>query len=167
MEPPLDWLAAENACRLMGSDTHLASVTSLEQQHAVAHLAQGQDQDHLVWIGLNDIAEEGSWVWSDDEPLEYSHWFPGAPAGGVGANAAALYASDKVPWLDNAETNVFPYICAKKATPIEASGGDMLGCRDGHWVMGTPYKRVGSLNHLPPTIVRHQPSFPPSDTVVF
>eukprot|EP01046_Picozoa_sp_COSAG06_P070496 COSAG06_NODE_19742_length_824_cov_1.041379_2_plen_34_part_01 len=34
----------------MGSDTHLASVTSLEQQRAVAHLAN--DANGNVWIGL-------------------------------------------------------------------------------------------------------------------
>ena len=46
-----------------------------------------------------------------------------------------------------------PYICAKEATPVFASGGDMLGCAGGHWVMGTPYKQVDSLSYLPPTIV--------------
>ena len=35
-----------------------------------------------------------------------------------------------------------------------ASGGDMLGCRDGHWVMGTPYKQPhSSVTGLAPTIV--------------
>ena len=29
----------------------------------------------------------------------------------------------------------------------------MLGCVGGHWVMGTPYKRVDALSYLPPTIV--------------
>ena len=56
-------------------------------------------------------------------------------------------------WDDGAATNPFPYICAKKATPVAASGGDMLGCADGHWVMGTPYKQIDSLSYLPRTIV--------------
>jgi hypothetical protein len=56
--------------------THLASVTSEEQQR-VQHLAAGNDH---VWIGLTDSAEEGSFVWSDDEPLEYSNWVPGQPS---------------------------------------------------------------------------------------
>ena len=35
-----------------------------------------------------------------------------------------------------------------------ASGGDMLGCRDGHWVMGTPYQQPhSSVTGLAPTIV--------------
>eukprot|EP01045_Picozoa_sp_COSAG04_P005245 COSAG04_NODE_239_length_19076_cov_18.359138_16_plen_176_part_00 len=58
------------------------------------------------------------------------------------------------------QTSVLPYICARKATPLVASGGVMLGCAGGHWVMGTPYKQVDSLSYLPPTIVS---SRPPSD----
>ena len=46
-----------------------------------------------------------------------------------------------------------PFICAKEATPVFASGGEMDGCRGGRWVMGTPYKQVDSLSYLPPTIV--------------
>ena len=79
IDPPLGWASAEEACHLMGSDTHLASVTSEDQQRAVAHLAKGTGKS--VWIGLNDVADEGSWVWSDDEPLEYSNFNPGEPSG--------------------------------------------------------------------------------------
>lgn len=52
--------------------------------------------------------------------------------------------------------NIIPYICARKATPTVASGGEMNGCAGERWVMGTPYKQnvVGSLGYLPPTIVR-------------
>ena len=57
------WADAEEACQEMGSQTHLASVTSEEQQRAVAHLAATTD---FIWIGLNDMTEEGSFVWSDD-----------------------------------------------------------------------------------------------------
>ena len=42
-------------------------------------------------------------------------------------------------------------VCARKATPAEADGGDMLGCAGGHWVMGTPYTTNTSLS-LPHTI---------------
>ena len=41
------------------------------------HLAAG---NNVVWIGLTDSAEEGSFVWSDGEPLgTYENWFPGEP----------------------------------------------------------------------------------------
>ena len=55
-------------------------------------------------------------------------------------------------WGFRRETDTYPYLCAEEATPKFATGGDMLGCVDGHWVMGTPYKRADSLGYLPRTI---------------
>eukprot|EP01046_Picozoa_sp_COSAG06_P026994 COSAG06_NODE_2358_length_7012_cov_4.376826_1_plen_654_part_00 len=144
---PLSWADAEEACQGMGSQTHLASVTSEEQQRAVQHLAHNND---FVWIGLTDSAEEGSFVWSDDEPLEYSNWSPGDPNGD--GNGVALRGARGSKWIDLPDKPC-PYVCAKEATPTLASGGDMLGCAGGHWVMGTPYRQVDSLSYLPRTIV--------------
>ena len=137
----------------MSSQTHLASVTSAEQQAAVAHLAAGITR---VWIGLNDMIEEGSFVWSDDEPLEYTNWNPTNFHNGDDDqfDAIELFGGVDYRWADQLQTNLYPYICAKKATPTVASGGDMLGCAGGHWVMGTPYKQPRSLStRLAPTIV--------------
>ena len=148
--PPLSWADAEEACQAMGSQnqTHLASVTSEERQRAVQHVAAGNG---FVWIGLNDMAQEGSFVWSDNEPLEYSTWSLAEPGGN--GNAVVLRGSNGYHWYDQPETTTLPYVCAKEATPTFASGGDMLGCAGGHWVMGTPYKQVASLRYLPRTIV--------------
>jgi len=34
---------------------------------------------HQVWIGYNDLAVEGTWVWSNGEPVIYINWDPGEP----------------------------------------------------------------------------------------
>lgn len=156
---PLGWADAEEACQEMDSQTHLASVTSAEQQRVVAHLAADASAQ-AVWIGLNDFAEEGSFVWSDDEPLEYDSWSPVDEhfQGQDGGDGVVLWRAYTPPysWGDYPGSNTaqFPYICAKKATPIVASGGDMLGCAGGHWVMGMPYKQPTSHStRLAPTIV--------------
>ena len=49
-------------------------------------------------------------------------------------------------------TNAHQYICAREATPIEASGGEMNGCTNGRWVMGAPYATSSKVD-LPPTTV--------------
>ena len=149
-DAPLSWADAEEACQEMGSQTHLASVTSAEQQRTVEHLAGGAD---LAWIGLNDMAEEGSFVWSNDEPLEYTNWAQNEGPDGASGAVTTVRRSDWQ-WSDGApSTTKFPYICAKKATPTVASGGEMNGCTDGRWVMGTPYKQPHSLGTLAPTVV--------------
>eukprot|EP01051_Picozoa_sp_SAG22_P025270 SAG22_NODE_7406_length_742_cov_36.537455_1_plen_210_part_10 len=143
-EPPLSWADAEEACQEMGSQTHLASVTSAKKQAAVAHLVLTGATTGAVWIGLNDMAEEGSFVWSDDEPLEYSNFALGNPdnrddgGGKDTANGPNGGPNDAFKmgghgqadglWRDVHTGKVFPYVCARKATPTTASGGEMNGC---------------------------------------
>jgi hypothetical protein len=153
---PLDWVDAEEACLQHGMHTHLASVTSDEQQRAVNSLWSLVGGAGVVsaWIGLSDATEEGNFVWSDDEPLEYDSFDPtdDSQVGSDGGDGVIVYLSTGF-WYDHDETDKYPYLCAKKASPVVASGGVMRGCDGGHWVMGTPYTQVGSLSYLPPTIV--------------
>ena len=32
-----------------------------------------------MWIGYNDISEEGNWIWADGSSSEYSNWGLGEP----------------------------------------------------------------------------------------
>ncbi|KAL4221425.1 hypothetical protein ACF0H5_019683 [Mactra antiquata] len=65
-----NWFNAESICKENGG--HLATITSQTQSsllHTYAH-AYG----HKVWIGLNDIDNEGHFKWSSGEPLTYQYW---------------------------------------------------------------------------------------------
>lgn len=188
---PLNWVDANEMCEKMGPhQTHLASITSKEQQRAVQRIAGGI----ISWIGLNDPTEgrkrswrgragdESTFSWSDGaafncdldsdgkllEPLncpwddeEGGFWAPGEP----GRNSDGKYAvliKVNGGWGDSPaegkpqqkEDTLRAYICATRAIPVTASAGEMNGCADGRWVMGTPYKQPRSLGRLPPTIVR-------------
>ena len=42
------------------------------------------------WIGFNDIANDGTWVWSDGTPSDYSAWSSSEPNGGTNENCGKL-----------------------------------------------------------------------------
>ena len=73
--PPMTWAEAEAIAVSYGG--HLATVRSQEENDWVAAF-YGLDQ---AWIGLNDLATEGSFGWSSGESLLFTNWAPGSPGG--------------------------------------------------------------------------------------
>eukprot|EP01051_Picozoa_sp_SAG22_P015029 SAG22_NODE_1911_length_3328_cov_2.473521_3_plen_155_part_00 len=54
-----------------------------------------------------------------------------------------MFGSD-LRWGDGSETEEqHAYLCGRNAVPTAPTGGWMLGCEGGHWVMGTPYASAG------------------------
>jgi hypothetical protein len=71
-----DWAAAEADCITQGG--HLVSVHDQATQDFLTSTAfdiAGGDW----WLGLNDQASEGVFVWSDASPLDYTSWAGGEP----------------------------------------------------------------------------------------
>jgi hypothetical protein len=147
----LSWPDAEAACQERGAN--LARISSTLQNNAV--LAMIDEQSDLaktgeVWIGLSATpprdGEDGTWVWSDGEPLLFSDW-----GGSQGANYGRGNPKDgsgefntcevgecvmvkNRQWEDNYcamhdwsscdpgdQSRTRPYICSKPATPGMAS----------------------------------------------
>jgi len=93
-----------------------APTWSMAESYAVqlgGHLVTINDADEESWlastyfpianlaIGLNDYANEGTWVWASGEPVDYTNWTPGEPNNytGVdprGENYAVMNWTD--PW---------------------------------------------------------------------
>ena len=69
-----------------------------------------------TWIGLNDVEEEGVFVWTSSlKRAEPTFWASGEP-GDVGfrEDCAILIGSD-FEWHDyNCETPKFPFVCEKE-----------------------------------------------------
>ena len=57
----------------MGYGSNLVGIESAEEDVFVQHLHNGQPS----WIGLNDQANEGVYLWTDGGPVLYTHWAPG------------------------------------------------------------------------------------------
>lgn len=76
---PATWTASETEAVSLGG--HLATVNDqAENDYLFTQFAPrvAASTDGL-WIGLNDAAVEGTYVWSSGEVAAYTHWGPGEP----------------------------------------------------------------------------------------
>ena len=72
------WTRAEAAALSLGGN--LATVRSQSENDWIFQqfgYFAGQERD--LWIGLNDVASEGNFVWTSGEPFTYGNWAVGQP----------------------------------------------------------------------------------------
>uniref|UniRef100_Q3ART7 C-type lectin n=1 Tax=Chlorobium chlorochromatii (strain CaD3) TaxID=340177 RepID=Q3ART7_CHLCH len=74
-ESAMTWVQAEAAAVALGG--HLASVLDANEQAWVQSMLDGRYGN--VWLGLNDAATEGSWVYSDNNLALYTNWASNEP----------------------------------------------------------------------------------------
>eukprot|EP00091_Calanus_sinicus_P000132 TRINITY_DN10056_c0_g1_i1.p1 TRINITY_DN10056_c0_g1~~TRINITY_DN10056_c0_g1_i1.p1 ORF type:complete len:133 (+),score=23.34 TRINITY_DN10056_c0_g1_i1:129-527(+) len=72
-EAGIDWNAAKARCQKEGA--HLTSIHSKEENQFLANLSA----ETFVLIGGNDLATEGTFVWTDGSAWDYSPWFAKQP----------------------------------------------------------------------------------------
>lgn len=86
------WTSAQNQVGdnvLLGVPAHLASITSAGENAFVAALVGSKCPNetnpkkckYQGWIGLNDQASEGNFVWTTGEALTFTSWDVGEPSG--------------------------------------------------------------------------------------
>jgi hypothetical protein len=68
------WLNAELNANALGGN--LVTINDAAEE---AFLRANFGTDIRYWIGFNDVAAEGVWVWSSGEPVTYVNWDPGEP----------------------------------------------------------------------------------------
>ncbi|MGN6555421.1 MAG: lectin-like protein [Verrucomicrobiota bacterium] len=72
------WTDAEAYAQSLGG--HLATINnSTEQSWVYNTFSTYGSGDRTLWIGLNDVAVEGNFVWTSGEPVTYTHWSMGEP----------------------------------------------------------------------------------------
>ena len=69
-----------------------------------------------AWIGLNDFAEEGVFVWTSSlERAESTFWGSGEPGDSGHEEDCAVLRESDFEWHDyNCETPKFPFVCEKE-----------------------------------------------------
>jgi len=67
-DSPKSYDDARDSCQSHGGD--LASVHSFAENAEAFQISGGRS----VWLGLTDRALEGSWLWSDGTPMDFTYW---------------------------------------------------------------------------------------------
>lgn len=78
-----NWPAAEQIA--VGLGGHLATINDAAENDWIFNtFANYGGLERPMWIGLNDAAQEGTWVWVNGEPATYRNWSPIEPNSGNG-----------------------------------------------------------------------------------
>lgn len=91
----MNWHDANSFAQTMGG--HLASVTDLAETDFVVQFL-GRIGVSSVWIGLNDLASEGAYVWTTGEPATFMNWSSGEPNDQFNEDAVQFLSDGK--WND-------------------------------------------------------------------
>jgi len=88
------WQNAEAYAQSLGG--HLVTINDQAEQNWV-YSTFGRFGD--FWIGMSDETEEGTWIWSGGEPVDYTNWNSGEPNNSGDEDYAAMWASSGT-WND-------------------------------------------------------------------
>jgi hypothetical protein len=109
----LNWADAESHCQGMVSGAHLASIHSAQEQQFVV-----QTFPSIGWLGGNDIREEGTWVWSDGTPMDFTNWKRSQPDNGGGNQDCLDNYYSNPEWDDNFCYQQKLFLCKYQPTNI-------------------------------------------------
>ncbi len=77
------WTDAENSAQVLGG--HLVTIgDQAEHDWLVQNFHNYQGVDIDLWTGFNDVATEGTFVWSSGQPVTFTNWDVGEPNNGAG-----------------------------------------------------------------------------------
>jgi uncharacterized delta-60 repeat protein len=138
------WTNSESRAQALGG--HLATINdAVENQWVFDTFAHVGGVARDLWIGLNDAALEGTFVWADGEPLSYTNWSSAQPSdsGGVedfGHIDVQTMFITPMQWNDlaNSISGVSGVVEIAAPVPVANTGGDVPN------VPGTTFVDFGS-----------------------
>nr|XP_057915903.1 macrophage mannose receptor 1 [Doryrhamphus excisus] len=114
------WKDALTACRKEGAD--LASIHNIEEQSFI--IAQsGYVAADVLWIGLNDEANQMLFEWSDRSQVTFTQWMTDEPSHATNHQEdCVLIRGKNGRWADHPCEKALGYICKMKASSKLAEG---------------------------------------------
>jgi cysteine-rich repeat protein len=106
------WATAEPSCQTWGGAPglgHLVSIADAAEQTFVSALVS-----EGAWIGADDAANEGVYVWTDGTPWMYQHFAPGEP-NDTNHTENCIYMHADGGWDDHDCAYMWPsYVCERR-----------------------------------------------------
>jgi len=118
LTPPMTWQQAQNLAALEGG--HLATVRSSAEN---SWLRQTFSPEY--WIGFNDSAVEGQWLWSSGENSTYSNWASGSPNNNGNEDYAIVYLNGS--WDDRNQAATYHGVVELPGGPVSEVTADIVG----------------------------------------
>ena len=102
LTPVLSWTDAEAYANSLGG--HLVAINSQAEQNLLVSMFGGTE---YFWIGLTDQQVEGLFMWTNGDPVTYTHWDPGEPNNGGGSGEDYVLMNWIAPgkWNDGTNNN--------------------------------------------------------------
>lgn len=120
---------AQNFAQTLGAN--LVSIQSAQENQCILTALNDIGQTGVIWIGFNDEAVEGTFVWYDQSPVIYTNWAPGEPNQSGNEDCVQIYPGGSYPgtWNDlscssaNAKSIIEVNLC-----PVINAGPDVTFC---------------------------------------
>ena len=102
----MDYLSAQNKCKQDGAA--LPVPKSMEENEYFGKL--GRNRNTHIWLGINDIANEGEFVDNDGLPITFENWNTGQPSNSRNEDAVEIQSvqSTDFKWNDLGANNNKP-----------------------------------------------------------
>jgi hypothetical protein len=119
----LSWLDARSSCKAMNDAADLTSIDSYDELRLAQYTLPKLGWER-VWTGLNDIEDEGIYVWSDGSPVGENtfDWAPGQPDDSNGTQNCVVMLLDGTISDENCNRTL-PYGCEIHRNPAPDSKG--------------------------------------------
>lgn len=107
--------AASEDCNNLGGVLGTPT-SSHENERLTDYIRQSIGPDEQVWLGVNDMTTEGSWVDQSGQTIAYKNWEASGsaapqPDGGASQNCAVLSGASAGKWLDQNCREEKPSVC--------------------------------------------------------